>query len=90
MDSNDLSFTLAAIGAVRQAFERGTAQLLQPIMLVEVNVPDEYLVKDYALEPLHLRTFFFHRVLSLVVSTSARVPFWTPATKMVILPSDAM
>ncbi len=40
-----MAFTSAAIGAVRQAFDKGNALLLQPIMTVEVNVPDEYLVR---------------------------------------------
>ena len=44
MDSNDLSFSLAAIGAVRQCFDKGQPVVLQPIMNVEVNVPEEYLV----------------------------------------------
>jgi len=43
VDSNDLAFSLAAIGAVRQAFDKGNSVILQPIMTVEVNVPDEYL-----------------------------------------------
>lgn len=44
MDSNDLSFSLAAIGAVRQSFDKGQPVVLQPIMTVEINVPEEYLV----------------------------------------------
>lgn len=46
MDSNDLSFALAALGAVRQSFERGNPIVLQPIMTVEVHVPEEYLVRS--------------------------------------------
>eukprot|EP00048_Salpingoeca_helianthica_P010151 m.145269 g.145269 ORF g.145269 m.145269 type:complete len:738 (-) comp15023_c0_seq3:25-2238(-) len=42
VDSNDLSFRLAAIGAVRQAVLKGGPVVLEPIMLVEVSVPDEY------------------------------------------------
>ena len=42
VDSNDLSFRMAAIGGVRQAFLKGGPVILEPIMSVEVTAPEEY------------------------------------------------
>uniref|UniRef100_T1JNY2 Elongation factor G, mitochondrial n=1 Tax=Strigamia maritima TaxID=126957 RepID=T1JNY2_STRMM len=42
VDSNDLSFEMAAIGAMKQVYERGNWHILQPIMLVEVTIPSEF------------------------------------------------
>ncbi|CAL7946611.1 unnamed protein product [Xylocopa violacea] len=42
VDSSELAFFQAAQGAVRECFERGSWQILEPIMLVEVIVPLEY------------------------------------------------
>ncbi|EDQ92933.1 uncharacterized protein MONBRDRAFT_22191 [Monosiga brevicollis MX1] len=42
VDSNDMAFTMAGIGAVRQAFQKGSPVVLQPIMQVEIVVPDEF------------------------------------------------
>ncbi|XP_045469821.1 elongation factor G, mitochondrial [Harmonia axyridis] len=42
VDSSELSFFLAAQGAVKQAFEVGAWHILEPIMSVEVNAPNEF------------------------------------------------
>jgi len=42
VDSSELAFNLAIQGAIREVFESGAWQILEPIMAVEVNVPDEY------------------------------------------------
>eukprot|EP01135_Chromosphaera_perkinsii_P002233 Nk52_evm19s221 gene=Nk52_evmTU19s221 len=42
VDSNEIAFRLAARGAVRQAYENGTPQVLEPLMKVEVNAPAEF------------------------------------------------
>ncbi|BES88785.1 Elongation factor G, mitochondrial [Nesidiocoris tenuis] len=42
VDSSELAFYLAAHGAVKQVFEEGNWQILEPIMMVEVAVPEEY------------------------------------------------
>ncbi|XP_066255295.1 elongation factor G, mitochondrial [Euwallacea similis] len=42
VDSSELSFFLAAQGAVKETFEKGVWQLLEPIMAVEVTAPDEF------------------------------------------------
>ncbi|GFS61368.1 elongation factor G, mitochondrial [Nephila pilipes] len=42
VDSNEIAFMSAAWGAVKQVFEYGQWQILEPIMLVEVIVPSEY------------------------------------------------
>ncbi|XP_065644637.1 elongation factor G, mitochondrial isoform X2 [Hydra vulgaris] len=41
VDSNDLAFRLAAIGAMRKAFEESAPLLLEPIMSVEVVAPSD-------------------------------------------------
>lgn len=43
VDSNELSFRMAAIKAFRQAAKKARPVLLEPIMLVEVNTPEEYM-----------------------------------------------
>lgn len=43
VDSNELSFRMAAIKAFRQASKKARPVLLEPIMLVEVNTPEEYM-----------------------------------------------
>lgn len=43
VDSNELSFRLAAIKAFREAAKKARPILLEPIMLVEVNTPEEYM-----------------------------------------------
>jgi elongation factor G len=42
-DSSDMSFKIAAQIAMREAFMRGKPILLEPIMALEIIVPDEYL-----------------------------------------------
>lgn len=42
VDSNELSFMLAAQGAIREVFESGNWQIIEPVMAVEVTVPDEF------------------------------------------------
>lgn len=43
VDSSELSFKLAASKAFREACKRAQATLLEPIMKVEVNTPEEYM-----------------------------------------------
>ncbi|XP_069692230.1 elongation factor G, mitochondrial [Periplaneta americana] len=42
VDSSELAFMLAAQGAVKEVFERGMWQILEPIMAVEVVAPLEF------------------------------------------------
>lgn len=42
VDSSDLAFMLAAQGAIKEVFENGSWQILEPIMMVEVTVPEEF------------------------------------------------
>jgi len=42
VDSSELAFMLAAQGAVKQVFEEGGWQIIEPIMSVEVTCPDEF------------------------------------------------
>lgn len=42
VDSSELAFHLAACGAVKEVFENGGWQILEPIMSVEVTCPDEF------------------------------------------------
>lgn len=46
VDSSELAFRQAAIGAIRQAFPQATPTVLEPIMSVEVVAPDEFQVRD--------------------------------------------
>jgi elongation factor G len=41
VDSNDISFQLAASGAFREGFQNAKPQLLEPIYSVEILCPDE-------------------------------------------------
>ncbi len=43
VDSNELAFRMAAIKAFRQAAKKARPVLLEPIMMVEVNTPEEYM-----------------------------------------------
>ncbi|XP_050362164.1 elongation factor G, mitochondrial [Nymphalis io] len=42
VDSSELAFFLAAKGAVKEVFDDGAWQILEPIMYVEVTMPDEF------------------------------------------------
>ena len=42
VDSNEQAFKIAAILAVRDAFQQASSVLLEPVMLVNVDVPDDY------------------------------------------------
>ncbi|KAB0790774.1 hypothetical protein PPYR_08543 [Photinus pyralis] len=42
VDSSEHAFCLAAQGAIKEVFERGIWQILEPIMAVEVTTPDEF------------------------------------------------
>jgi elongation factor G len=43
VDSSELSFKLAASKAFKEACQKAQATLLEPIMKVEVNTPEEYM-----------------------------------------------
>ncbi|MFO0763858.1 MAG: elongation factor G [Candidatus Gracilibacteria bacterium] len=43
VDSNELSFKLAASKCFREASKKAKPALLEPVMLVEVNTPEEYM-----------------------------------------------
>ncbi len=45
VDSSEMAFSIAGSMAFKDALKRGTPKLLEPIMKVEVIVPDEYLGK---------------------------------------------
>ncbi|XP_005189401.2 elongation factor G, mitochondrial [Musca domestica] len=42
VDSSELAFMLAAHGAIKEVFQMGSWQILEPIMLVEVTAPEEF------------------------------------------------
>ncbi len=42
VDSSDMAFQTAAIGAFREAFEKAKPVILEPVMKVEVNGPSEF------------------------------------------------
>ncbi|XP_065356924.1 elongation factor G, mitochondrial [Calliphora vicina] len=42
VDSSELSFMLAAHGAIKEVFQNGSWQILEPIMMVEVTAPEEF------------------------------------------------
>jgi elongation factor G len=42
VDSSDMAFQLAAIGAFRQAYNRAKPEILEPIMKVEVESPCDF------------------------------------------------
>ncbi|XP_061393947.1 elongation factor G, mitochondrial [Musca vetustissima] len=42
VDSSELAFMLAAHGAIKEVFQQGAWQILEPIMLVEVTAPEEF------------------------------------------------
>ena len=44
VDSSEMAFKAAGMGAMREAVLRASPQVMQPIMKVEVVVPEEYQV----------------------------------------------
>lgn len=42
VDSSELAFMLAAQGAIKEVFEKGFWQILEPIMSVEITCPEEF------------------------------------------------
>ena len=42
VDSSELAFMLAAHGAIKEVFQAGSWQVLEPVMLVEVTAPEEF------------------------------------------------
>lgn len=44
VDSSELAFKLAAMGAFKDAFNKAGAQILEPLMSVAVSAPAEYQV----------------------------------------------
>lgn len=42
VDSSELAFMLAAQGAIKECFEHGGWQILEPVMMVEVVAPEEF------------------------------------------------
>lgn len=48
VDSSEFAFFQAAQGAIRDVFEIGSWQILEPIMLVEVTGPVEFQVRRYS------------------------------------------
>ena len=43
VDSSDMAFGLAAAAAVREALRKGGTRILEPVMKVEINTPDDYI-----------------------------------------------
>ena len=43
VDSSEMAFKIAGSMAIKEAFEKGKSQLLEPMMRVEVVMPEEYL-----------------------------------------------
>lgn len=47
VDSSELAFYLASEGAMKQVYETGSWQLLEPVMSVEITCPEEFQVNIY-------------------------------------------
>jgi translation elongation factor EF-G len=78
VDSSDMAFQLAAIGAFRQAFEKAKPEILEPIMKVEVEGPCDF--QGNVLSSLNQRR-------GIIISTSeddlfARVEAEVPLSEM--------
>ncbi len=43
VDSSDMAFRTAAAAAMREALRKGQARILEPMMKVEINTPDDYI-----------------------------------------------
>ena len=43
VDSSDIAFQVASSYAVKDAFKKATPSILEPIMAVEVEVPETYM-----------------------------------------------
>ena len=43
VDSSDMAFRAAAAAAMREALQKGQSRILEPVMKVEINTPDEYI-----------------------------------------------
>lgn len=50
VDSSEFSFFCAAQGAMKDAFQMGSWQVLEPIMLVEITFPEEFQVRGVGLK----------------------------------------
>lgn len=59
VDSSEYAFQLAGQGAIRQVFENGVWQLLEPIMAVEITIPNEFQVSSETIAV----TFLFSTVV---------------------------
>jgi elongation factor G len=78
VDSSDMAFQLAAIGAFRQGFEKAKPEILEPIMKVEVEGPCDF--QGNVLSSLNQRR-------GIIISTSeddlfARVEAEVPLSEM--------
>lgn len=54
MDSSELAFKLAAIGAFREAYKNAAPVILEPIMTVEITAPVEFQGRFPSVRPLDL------------------------------------
>ncbi|XP_005110538.1 elongation factor G, mitochondrial [Aplysia californica] len=54
VDSSDLAFQLASEMSMRDVFDMGQWQILEPVMTVEINAPEEY--RDQVLENITKRS----------------------------------
>lgn len=51
VDSSELAFRLAAIGAFKEAYAKAKPVILEPIMSVEIVAPVEFQGKPHVVEP---------------------------------------
>jgi elongation factor G len=73
-DSSDNSFKVAAIFAIKDAFEKASPVLLEPIMEVEIATPEEF--QGDVMGDLNRRRGQIHEVVAKgpIANVSARVP----------------